>query len=341
MINFQENHSLKAYNTFHIDARVRYFMEYTQEEDLLTFLTAFPQWKTLDRFVLGGGSNLLPVSNYEGLVIRPKLMGINQIAEDEHHVYLEVGAGEEWDNVVEFAVQHHLGGIENLSLIPGSVGAAAVQNIGAYGAEVCQVLQRVKGFHLQQLEKMELLASDCAYGYRDSIFKHELKEQFIIHSIVLRLDKEPKFNVGYGSLQEEIAAMGELNLRHIRQAIIKVRESKLPNPEHIGSAGSFFMNPVVNANKAKDLQQVYAGIPTYDAGNGNVKLAAGWLIDQCGWKGFRQGDAGVYEHQALVLVNYGQASGAEIAQLAKQIQQSVFEKFGVQIVPEVYYLGTK
>lgn len=341
MINFQENHSLKAYNTFHIDARVRYFMEYTQEEDLLTFLTGFPQWKTLDRFVLGGGSNLLPVSNYEGLVIRPKLMGINQIAEDEHHVYLEVGAGEEWDNVVEFAVQHHLGGIENLSLIPGSVGAAAVQNIGAYGAEVCQVLQRVKGFHLQQLEKMELLASDCAYGYRDSIFKHELKEQFIIHSIVLRLDKEPKFNVGYGSLQEEIAAMGELNLRHIRQAIIKVRESKLPNPEHIGSAGSFFMNPVVNANKAKDLQQVYAGIPTYDAGNGNVKLAAGWLIDQCGWKGFRQGDAGVYEHQALVLVNYGQASGAEIAQLAKQIQQSVFEKFGVQIVPEVYYLGTK
>lgn len=338
MIFFKQNHELQNHNTFRIQAQARYFLAYTAPEDLSQFIADFPQWDDLPRFVLGGGSNVLPVQNFGGLVICPQLMGKKVIKEQENYVDVEIGAGEEWDDVVEYAVQNNWGGIENLSLIPGTAGAAAVQNIGAYGAEASQVIREVKGFNLQGMQEQTISVSDCHYGYRESVFKHELKGRFVIHSIVIRLHKHPQFNVGYGSLQAEIAALGELNLVNIRQAIIKVRESKLPNPERIGSAGSFFMNPVVSAAKAAELKGNYPNMPTYSAGEGSVKLAAGWLIEQCGWKGFREGDAGVYAHQALVLVNYGNATGSQIVELAERIQQSVEDKFGVHIVPEVYYL---
>ncbi|MFV0522753.1 MAG: UDP-N-acetylmuramate dehydrogenase [Mangrovibacterium sp.] len=338
MVRFEENYSLKKYNTFRIDAKTRYFFEYTEPKDLPDFLINFSNGKQMPHFVLGGGSNLLLVCDYDGIVIHPKVLGIKVVQEDENHVYLEVGAGEEWDDVVAFAVDHDWSGIENLSLIPGSAGAAAVQNIGAYGMEVSQVLYQVKGFDLQLLEERELPAADCAYAYRDSIFKHNLKEKFVIHTITLRLSKSHHFNVDYGSLKDEVSAIGELNLENIRRAIIKVRQSKLPDSKHIGSAGSFFMNPIVAAAQAEELLKIYPDMPTYSADGGKVKLAAGWLIEQCGWKGFRKGGAGVYEHQALVLVNHGEATGTEIADLAREIQQSVFQKFNVGILPEVYYL---
>lgn len=341
MINLKENISLREYHTFRVEAKAKYFMEYTETSDLPTFLADFPQWKTMPYFVLGEGSNLLPVGDFEGLVIRPKPMGKKKIQEDHEHVYIEFGAGELWDEVVEFAVQNNWGGIENLSLIPGSVGAAAVQNIGAYGAEVSQVIHRVKGYDLQLMKERELAVEDCTYGYRNSIFKQELQGQFIIHSITLQLSKTPQFQVGYGSLQDEIASLGALNLTNIRQAIIKVRESKLPDPDQLGSAGSFFMNPVIELSLAEQLQADYPAMPTYPDQSGGVKLAAAWLIEQCGWKGFREGDAGVYAHQALVLVNHGAATGEEIANLAARIQQSVLEQFEVSISPEVNYLCSK
>lgn len=336
---FEENFAIKNYNTFRIAAQVRYFVEYSHPSDLQSFLNKFPQWENMPRFVLGGGSNLLPVSDFNGLVIRPNVKGKKKVAEDDEFVYLEVGAGEEWDEVVAYAVENNWGGIENLSLIPGTAGAAAVQNIGAYGAEASQVIAEVRGFDLWLMEEQTIKLSDCAYGYRDSVFKHDLKERFIIHSVLLKLSKQAQFNVNYGSLQDEISAIGDLNLKNIRQAIIKVRESKLPDPNLIGSAGSFFMNPVVSNMQANALKQSYPTMPTYQADNNCTKLAAGWLIDQCGWRGFREGDAGVYEHQALVLVNHGSATGKQIADLAERIQSSVFQKFGVSIEPEVYYLA--
>lgn len=339
MIRFAENYSLKKHNTFHLDCQARYFFEFTEAEDLPYFLANFPGWENLPLLFLGGGSNLLFAGDFDGLVLHANVPGIKQIREDRNHVWLEVGAGENWDQFVGYCVANWFGGVENLSLIPGNVGSAPVQNIGAYGVEVCEYIEAVKGFDLKTFTECEMAAADCRFGYRDSIFKNELKGRFVVTSVVFRLDKFIEFRLGYGDLKTEVEKRGGENIHHVREAVIAIRESKLPDPNRIGSAGSFFKNPVVESALADKLKAGFPAMPVYPAGEGKSKLAAGWLIEQCGWKGFREGDAGVNEKQALVLVNYGGASGREIYDLSQKIKRSVAERFGVWLEEEVNFIG--
>lgn len=291
--------------------------------------------------ILGEGSNMLFVDNFPGLIINPNIPGINLVHEDRNNVWLEVGAGVNWDQMVEFTVFHHWGGIENLSLIPGKVGASAVQNIGAYGMEIQNRIESITGFDLETLTEYTIEVSDCQYAYRDSIFKNQLKNRFIITSVVFKLDKFPEFILNYGDLKSEVEKLGEVNLRNIRKTVISIRESKLPDPAIYGNAGSFFKNPIVESLQANQLLNDFPTMPHYLTTGGKTKLAAGWLIEQCGWKGFRRGDAGVHEKQALVLVNYGNATGKEIYDLSEEIKQSVQKKFGVDLEREVNVIGVK
>lgn len=339
MVRFEKDFSLKRYNTFGLEAKAKYFFEFTESEDLPHFFSHFDEWPHLPVFLLGGGSNLLLVDDFDGLVVHANIPGIRKVREDRNHVWLEAGSGEDWDGFVAYCVSQEYYGVENLSLIPGKIGSAPVQNIGAYGVEVQEVIDSVKGFDLQSFQEYEIPASECQFSYRDSIFKHELKGRFVVTSVVFRLDKFPDFKLNYGDLQAEIIRRGGETLRNVREAVIAIRESKLPDPLVTGNAGSFFKNPVVDSGIAELLKVQYPAIPVYAAGDGRIKLAAGWLIEQCGWKGFRRGGAGVHEKQALVLVNYGEASGSEIYQLAREIQQSVADKFGVVLEPEVNMLG--
>jgi UDP-N-acetylmuramate dehydrogenase len=285
---------------------------------------------------LGGGSNLLFISDFDGWIIHPNIPGIGQINEDRNHIYIEAGAGEKWDDLVDFSVKYDLGGLENLSNIPGKVGASAIQNIGAYGKEAKESIHLVKGIDLSDGKEILFSNEDCRFGYRDSIFKNELKGKIVVTSIVFRLDKFPEYFLDYGTLKAEAEKLGKINLSTIRQAVINIRGLKLPDPEKLGNAGSFFKNPVVTRDFTDSLRVQYFHIPVYETLQPDkVKIAAGWLIDQCGWKGFREGDAGVHKDQALVLVNYGKATGTEIYLLSEKIKKSVFEKFGVELEPEV------
>jgi UDP-N-acetylmuramate dehydrogenase len=334
MIRYKENLHLKQYNSFGIEVIAKSFFEFTEKEDLIEFLSKnrLPE----KRLILGGGSNLLFTSDFDGLIIYPNIPGIGLINEDRNHIYIEAGAGEKWDDLVSFVVKYDLGGQENLSNIPGNVGASTVQNIGAYGIEAKDHIFLVKGVDLTTGGEVELSNEECRFGYRDSIFKSELKGNFVVTSVVFKLDKFPEFSLDYGSLKSEVEKLGNINLANIRQAVINIRTSKLPDPEKIGNAGSFFKNPVVLNDLAERLKVQYANIPVYESQlPGMTKLAAGWLIDQCGWKGYREGDAGVHKDQALVLVNYGNATGKEIFSLSEKIKSSVFEKFGVLLEPEV------
>lgn len=335
MIRFFENHSLKNYNTFGIEAKARFFFEFTEPEDLEEFLNSNNSWKTERLIVLGQGSNILFMDDFDGLVIHPKVPGIKAINEDRSFYYVEAGAGEVWDEFVDFCVNYNLGGVENLSLIPGNVGAAPVQNIGAYGQEVCQVVDRVKGFDLETRQLSEFSADECRFAYRDSIFKNYLKNRFIITSVVFRLDKFPEFKLGYGDVEQKVKEKGDLNLQNIRKTIIEIRSSKLPDVQELGNAGSFFKNPAVVKEIADNIKAEYEKVPMYPTSDEKVKLAAGWLIEQAGWKGVREGNCGVHKDQALVLVNYGGATGKEIYDISEKIKQSVFEKFGVELEREV------
>jgi UDP-N-acetylmuramate dehydrogenase len=335
MICFFENHSLKKYNTFGIDAKAKYFFEFTEAEDLEEFLHANQSWKEEKLIVLGQGSNILFLEDFDGLVIHPMVPGINRVFEDRQDEWLEVGSGEVWDEFVQFAVTYQLGGIENLSLIPGMVGAAPVQNIGAYGQEVCSTIEKVKGYDLEKGIMAEYSVEECNFTYRNSVFKSYLKNKFIITSVIFKLNKFPEFNLDYGQLKEKVNEKGDVNLINIRDAVIEIRSSKLPDVNALGSAGSFFKNPTVDAEVAEKLKNEFVGIPVYSAENGKNKLAAGWLIEQAGWKGKREGDAGVHDQQALVLVNHGSASGQDIFRFSEKIKQSVFEKFGVDLEREV------
>lgn len=334
MIRYKENLNLKPYNSFGIEVIAKSFFEFTEKEDFDEFLS---KNKLPERsLILGGGSNLLFISDFDGLILYPNIPGIGLVDEDRNHIYIEAGAGMKWDDFVCFTVKYDLGGLENLSNIPGNVGASAIQNIGAYGMEAKDHVFFVKGIELSNGKEVLFSNDDCRFGYRDSIFKNELKGNILVTSIVFKLDKFPEFSLDYGALKVEVEKLGSINLSNIRQAVINIRGSKLPDPATIGNAGSFFKNPLLQKDIVERLQVQFATIPVYESQQvGMVKLAAGWLIDQCGWKGYREGDAGVHKDQALVLVNYGKATGKEIFQLAEKIKISVFEKFGVMLEPEV------
>lgn len=335
MIRFVEDYSLKNHNSFGIDAKARYFFEFTEMEDLDVFLRSNSSWKEEKILLLGEGSNILFLQDFEGLVIHPKIPGIEVIREDRQYTWVEVGAGEVWDEFVQYCVDQGLGGVENLAFIPGTVGAAPVQNIGAYGQELADVVESVKGFDLEKKEFVEYSQAACQFSYRNSIFKQDLKNRFIILSVVFKLDKFPSFNLGYQMLESKVNEQGEVNLRNIKKAVTEIRAAKLPDVSELGSAGSFFKNPVVDEVTATTIEAGFPNMPKYSAGEGKVKLAAGWLIEKCGWKGFRDKHVGVHEKQALVLVNYDDATGSEIYDLSEKIKNSVQEKFGIELEREV------
>lgn len=335
MIRFSENYPLKKHNTFGINASAKFYFEFTELDDLMVFLKSNESLKEEKIVLIGEGSNILFLNDFNGLVIHPNIPGIQIVKEDRQNIWIEVGAGEVWDEFVQYAVDYGFGGIENLSLIPGSVGAAPVQNIGAYGQEVGNVVEKVKGFDLSQNRLVEFSGRECEFGYRSSIFKYALKNSFIITSVVFRLEKFPEFVLSYGQVEEKAKAKGEVNLTTIREAVVEIRQSKLPDTKELGNAGSFFKNPEVDAALAETLKTKFENIPVYPGSSGKVKLAAGWLIEQAGWKGVRDCDVGVHEKQALVIVNYGNATGKQIFDFSSKIKQAVFEKFGVDLEREV------
>jgi len=339
MIRSYTDYPLQKHNTFGIKATTKNYFEFTETEDLIGFLETTSEWKDLQLLILGQGSNLLFISDFQGLILNPNIPGIRITHEDRNNIWIEAGSGVVWDDLVEYAVFNGWGGIENLSLIPGKVGSAAVQNIGAYGTEIQNQIESVSGFDLETQTECNLSRKECQYAYRDSIFKNQLKNRFIVTNVVFRLEKFPEFVLNYGDLKVETEKLGAINLRNIRKAVIGIREQKLPDPKIMGNAGSFFKNPIVETALAEKLQVQHSNIPHYPASENKTKLAAGWLIEQCGWKGFRRGDAGVHENQALVLVNYGNATGKEIYDLSEEIKQSVYEKFGVELEREVNVIG--
>lgn len=338
MIRLHNDFDLSRYNTFGIKAKAATFFEFTESEELITFLSRHPLPE--DYLVMGGGSNLLFAGDYGGLIIHPNIPGLLEEDEDRNYVYLEAGAGVEWDELVRLSVSYQLGGLENLSLIPGKVGAAPVQNIGAYGVEVGERIVKVRGISLESGERVEFSNEACHFAYRNSVFKQELRNKVVITSVVFKLDKFPDFHLEYGALKDEVNRLGEASLEKVRDAVISIRNSKLPDPALTGNAGSFFKNPELDESFALQLQKQYPAMPVYATVNASVmKVAAGWLIEQCGWKGFRKGDAGVHPKQALVLVNYGSATGEEIIDLAEKIQRSVYKQFGICLSPEVNLIG--
>ena len=333
-MQIHENFPLKPYNTFGIDAKARYFSTFSNTDELSELTTHDSQLTTL---VLGGGSNILFTKDYDGTVLKNNIRGIDLQHEDEEHVYVKVGAGENWHQFVLHCIGHNWAGIENLSLIPGNIGAAPIQNIGAYGVELDEIFWSLEAFHLEEKRVHTFTATDCEFGYRDSVFKNRYKDQFAILSVTFQLRKRPIYHVSYGAITEELEKMGvkELSIKAVSQAVINIRTSKLPDPQKIANAGSFFKNPEITTEKYEALKLQFPTIVAYPLAKGTVKLAAGWMVEQCGWKGYRKGDAGCHAKQALVLVNYGNATGKEIYNLSEEILQSVNEKFGVLLEREV------
>ena len=333
----KENISLLSYNTFGIDAKADYFIEYNSVEELQTALKS-EIVKSNRLLHIGGGSNLLFMKDFKGVILHSAINFIKKVSEDADTVMLEAGAVVNWDDFVAYTVENGWGGVENLSLIPGEVGASAVQNIGAYGVEVQDVITEVNAVEIKTGESKTFSVEDCQYGYRESIFKKELKGKYIITSVLFKLQKQPEYKLNYQHLEAEVLKNGDINLQNIRQTIIAVRESKLPDPKIFGNAGSFFMNPVISKAHFNELLAQYPQMPHYFVSETEEKVPAGWLIDQCGWKGKQIGNAGVHDKQALVLVNKGGATGAEIVYLAEQIQASVKTKFGIELHAEVNYI---
>ena len=338
MLTVQRGVSLRPYTTFGIEAQANYFADIASETDLDT-LFQLTEFTSLPKLILGGGSNLLLTQDFPGLALRLTLGGVDVVREDDLHIYVQAGAGVGWHDLVMYCVDNNFAGMENLSLIPGTVGAAPMQNIGAYGVEIEQIFDHLEAVHIDTGEKQRFEHADCRFGYRESVFKHELKGQYIITSVTFRLNKTPTFHTRYGAISETLTAMGitdeTMSIRAISDAVIQIRRSKLPDPAEIGNAGSFFKNPEIPAAQFEQLKATYPALPGYPLGTDVVKVPAGWLIEQAGWKGYRTGDAGVHAKQALVLVNYGRATGHEILALAHQVQASVLEKFGITINPEV------
>lgn len=340
MLHIEENVWLTSLNTFGVEVKAKYFVAIHRESDLLELLQ-LPLWKSQPVLILGGGSNILFTRDFDGIVVQSCIKGLEILEENESEVRLRAGAGESWHGLVMHCIDKGWGGIENLSLIPGTAGAAPIQNIGAYGVELKDVLDSVEGVHLEQRTHLRLSAEECQFGYRESIFKHQLQKNFFISSITLRLTKKNHIlRTEYGAIHD---VLGRRNIktpgiRDVSDAVISIRRSKLPDPAELGNAGSFFKNPTVSAEVLEDLKRTHPAIPHYPFDNQQFKIAAGWLIEQCGWKGKRMGSVGVHVNQSLVLVNYGRAKGKEILQLANIIQRDVEQKFGITLKMEVNIL---
>ncbi len=329
-----ENHSLLPYNTFGVDVDASYLVEYDSEEELLQLLS-LDLLKENKFLHIGGGSNLLFIGNYQGVILHSHIMGIEVMKTTETDVFVRVGAGVVWDDFVAYCVAKNYGGVENMSLIPGEVGATPVQNIGAYGVEVKDVIYKVETIEVETRQKRIFTNPECKFAYRDSVFKRELKGKYIVTAVWYKLSRNPQLNVNYGSLTDEIKQYDEVSLQTVRKAVIAIRQRKLPEPKVLGNAGSFFLNPVVDANQFATLQAAYPTMPFYALGNGEVKIPAGWLIEQCGWKGKSVGKVAVHGAQALVLINKGGANGLDIINLSDSIRASVKEKFAIDLTPEV------
>lgn len=334
-MNILPNYSLKDLNTFGIDVQAREFVEANSLEDLIHICKTHTA-KQL--FILGGGSNMLLTKDLENLVVKINLKGKKIIHQDQNHVWIEVQAGENWHEFVQWAVQHNFGGIENLSLIPGNVGATPIQNIGAYGVEIKDLMESCTVLEIQTQQQQSFTNQQCKFSYRESVFKNELKDQFIITSVTFKLTKtNHQLQISYGAIEQELSKslVSHPTIQDISQAVINIRNSKLPNPKDIGNSGSFFKNPIITQEQFTILQSAYPEVPFYQVDHQNVKVPAGWLIEKAGFKGARYGQTGVHDKQALVLVNYGQATGQEIARLAQTIQNNVFNLFQIQIESEV------
>ncbi len=329
-----KNHPLRYLNTFHVDAGARNFCECQSIQDLRELISD-PLFRKGPRLILGEGSNILFTDDFNGLVVRPRLGGMEIIAEDRSTVKIQVGAGECWDDFVAWTATWNFGGIENLSLIPGSVGSSPIQNIGAYGVEVRQAIERVYAVDTLTGQKLTFENEACRFGYRDSIFKGSWKHKCIITSVVFRLAKNPVLNTGYQPVADKMAGKERQDVETMRQVIIEIRQSKLPDPDILGNAGSFFKNPVIPEGQYDRLLEKFPDLPSYPALSGARKIPAAWLIEQCGWKGKRIGDAGTFEKHSLVLVNHGNATGRQILDLAMFIERDVLAKFGIRLESEV------
>lgn len=331
----QENYSLLAHNTFGIDVKATCFLEYHSVDELCELITQ--GLITMPYLHIGGGSNLLFTKDYPGTILHSCIGGIEIVDENEEEVHLRVGAGVEWDPFVAECVRCGWYGVENLSLIPGEVGASAVQNIGAYGVEVKDLITSVMTVNIRGEERV-YLTDECKYAYRSSIFKSvDMKDVFVTY-VCFRLSKREHYTLDYGTIRQELEKYDKITLDTVRRAIIGIRESKLPDPKVMGNAGSFFMNPIVSREKFEDLQREYPCMPFYELADGRVKIPAGWMIDQCGWKGKALGPAAIHDKQALVLVNRGGATGSDIIRLSDTVRGSVYKKFGVDIHPEVNFI---
>ncbi|WP_204228093.1 UDP-N-acetylmuramate dehydrogenase [Alistipes sp. An66] len=327
--------SLRDRNSFGVEQRAAHLVEFETPDDLREIFARGipPRW-----MVLSGGNNVLFTEDYDGLLLTPVARQITILEERGETIRVRAEAGVEWDDLVEWAVERGLWGVENLSLIPGKAGAAPVQNIGAYGCEAADTIRRVEMFCVETATMLTLDAAHCGFGYRESVFKHALKGRVVITAVELELSRTPRPRLGYGDVEREVEARGGATLRNIREAVCAIRRSKLPDPAVLGNAGSFFKNPVVEAPVAEALLAEYPDMPHYPAPEGRVKLAAGWLIDRAGMKGHREGNVGVHERQALVLVNYGGATGGEVIAFAHRVRQRVRERFGIEIDTEVNIL---
>jgi len=331
----KKDFDLIACNTFGLSSRARFVVEINNERELQELLN-LEEFKKYEKLFLGGGSNVLFTKNFEGMVVLNKLKGIEIAKEDAENVFIKSMGGEWWNDLVNFTVDRGYWGIENLTLVPGTVGATPVQNIGAYGVELKDVLESVEAYEIETGVKKNFSNKECEFGYRDSVFKNKLKGRYFISAITLKLGKTENKNVRYKALQEYLDK-NEIEIHSVKDisnAVAEIRRSKLPDPKIIGNAGSFFKNVFVNENKLEELKKIYPEIPSFKEGE-TIKIPAGWLIEQCGWKGKKIGNVGVHDKQALVLVNHGGATGEEIKNLAYEIIDSVYQKFGLKLTPEV------
>lgn len=328
-------YSLLSHNTFGIDVSAAQFIEYTSVEELKRLIK---QGAVTTPFLhIGGGSNLLFTKDYEGVILHSSIKGVEVVKETDDSVWLRVGAGVVWDDFVSYCVEREWYGAENLSLIPGEVGASAVQNIGAYGVEVKDLITEVETVNIEGEERI-YSRDECGYAYRNSLFKQAANENVFVTHVCFRLGKREQYTLDYGTIRQELEKYLVLTLAVVRKIIIDIRESKLPDPKVLGNAGSFFMNPIVSREKLESLQRDYPHIPFYELNDGRVKIPAGWMIDQCGWRGKALGPAAVHDKQALVLVNCGGAKGSDIIALSDAVRSSVRESFGIDIYPEVKFI---